>query len=148
MNTRFLVIFILTILWSIAPFFKKRAAKNLESSEYLILNHVVITIILIFYVAYLIMNNKCSIDCIKKMTKLEIFMLILGGFLAVISGICLIYLVKNYDVNMVMPYLQPLVIIATAIFGYLLFKEQLSIYQIIGFSVIILGIIISNYQTI
>ena len=148
MNTRFLVIFILTILWGIAPFLKKRAAKNLESSEYLILNHVVITIILIFYVAYLITNNKCSIDCIKKMTKLEIFMLILGGFLGVISGICLIYLIKNYDVNMVMPYLQPLVIIATAIFGYLLFKEQLSIYQIIGFSVIILGIIISNYYSI
>jgi len=148
MDTRIVVILILTVLWGIAPFFKKRAAKNLASSEYLILNHIIITIILILYIAYLLMNKQCSFNCIKKMSNLEIMMLIIGGFLAVLSGFCLIYLVKNYDVNMVMPYLQPLVIVATAIFGYLLFKESLSIYQIIGFSVIIIGIIISNYKSV
>lgn len=146
MYTRIAVILLLTILWGIAPFFKKIASKNLETNEYLILNHCMITIILIVFVIYLLMSKKCSIDCIKKMNTPEIIMLIIGGFIGVFSSICLIHLIKNYDINMVMPYLQPLVIIATAIFGYL-FKEQISREQLIGFAIIILGIIIANYKS-
>ena len=48
------------------PFGKKKASKNLSSHEYFMVNQVLITGVVIIYAIYLLMNNKCNINCMKK----------------------------------------------------------------------------------
>ena len=45
---------------------KKIACKNINANEYLLLNHILLTIVVILYASYLFYYNKCNVNCLKK----------------------------------------------------------------------------------
>tara|TARA_B110000971_G_C19866184_1_gene433970 strand:- start:560 stop:784 length:225 start_codon:yes stop_codon:yes gene_type:complete len=71
---------------------------------------------------------------------------LLGALVTVISSIVFTNLVKKFDVSDIMPYIQSGIIVFTGIYGFLLLKEKFNIQKIMGYSLIIGGILLANYK--
>tara|TARA_B100001094_G_C18164278_1_gene791118 strand:+ start:602 stop:1045 length:444 start_codon:yes stop_codon:yes gene_type:complete len=144
MNNTYLLLFIIVICWTINPYFKKKGASKLSSEEFMFFNHFLCSILIIIYFLYLFYNNKCNINCIKKIDNKELVYSIFGAFITVISSLLLIKLLKENDASYIISQIQPLVILLTIIVGYLIFHEALNKNKLIGGLIIILGLIIIN----
>ena len=141
------VLIALLILSFVAnPFMKKKATGNLNSHEFLIVNHSLITILIVVYGIYLLYYNKCDITCFKKLSKGELFWGIAAAVTSIIGSIVLIMLLKRDDVSFIMPNVQPLVIVIGALLGYFFFNEEMGKYKMSGIVLIIIGALLINYE--
>lgn len=142
-NTYILLLFLI-ISWSINPFFKKYGPKSLNSEEYLLFNHAIVTLIILILLIYLFGSRICNIKSFKKITAKELFISLVGSTITVCSSFCLIKLLKSNDTSYIIPQIQPCVIILTIIIGYFLFNEKINTYKILGIFLIILGLFLIN----
>ena len=137
-------IFIIVLCWTLNPFIKKMVMKKMDANEYLIMNHSVITIILIFYLIYLLKKKKCDFKCIQQMGKKDFSLLLLGGIITILATLMLVYLVSSSEVSYIIGNVQPIVILLSVVLGYLFFKESLGFTKLLGLGFIILGLLILN----
>jgi len=142
----YILIFILVMSFVLNPFIKKKAAKNIGSNEYLIFNHILISILIISYTLYLVYYNKCNFDCIKDLTQTEMLWCIAAAVTGIIGSLVLIMLVQKDEITFIMPNVQPIVILIGAILGYFVFKESMGLFKIIGILFIVCGAFCINYD--
>ena len=141
-----LLLFLLALGWSFNPFCMKKAMGTLTSYEYLFLNSVLVTsLIIIFYICRCVSNN-INIFPSNKLDKIQGCWLLLGGLITVITSLLLIILIKEHRVSHIIPQIQPMVIILTLIIGYVFFRETLSKLQLFGIFLIIIGLTFINYN--
>lgn len=145
--TYFLMI-LLILSFVLNPFLKKKAAKGIGSNEYLIINHILITILVFIYAGYLFYNNKCDLNCLKKMNNTQLIWAILAAFTSLIGAIVLIMLITKNEVTFIIPNVQPIVMVVGAILGYFLFKESMRFYKILGIFLVVLGAVCINIDKI
>jgi len=139
-----LYIFIIVICWALTPFFKKRLIKKVGSQNLLILNHFVITMLIIIYFAYLLKTKKCSVSCLKKLDKYDIGVLLLVSLGTVLSTVLLLEALNKSNISQLMPTITTLVIIFTLIISYY-YGETINYYKLAGIFLIIAGIILLNF---
>ena len=144
MSNTYILIAVLIMCWTLNPFMKKHASKNLTSDEYMIFNHGLCTILIIIYFIYLLMNNKCDINCIKKIDKKQFIYSIGGAVTTVFAALVLIKLLKNNNASSIIPQIQPIVIISTVSIGYFIFKEDITKNKILGCMLIVFGLFVFN----
>ena len=137
-------IFIIVLCWTLNPFIKKVLLTNVGKSEYLVINHVFITLFVLIYFLFMFSRNKCDINCIRNLSKREIGLLTLGAISSLLGTLMLIHLISYSDVSYAIAHIQPIVISLTLIIGYLVFNEALDTYKVIGISLVVLGLIILN----
>lgn len=137
---------IIVLCWTLNPFIKKAVMKKIDANEYLLINHSIITILLLFYFVYLLKKKKCDVNCIKSLSKNDLALVFLGGVTTVLSTLMLLYLVQSSEVSYVMSHVQPIVILLSFILGYFIFKESLTIQKGIGGILIIAGLLAFNYK--
>jgi len=140
-NTIFLVL-ILSLCWTLNPFIKKQASSKLSSSEYMIYNHGLCTILILIYFGYLLYYNRCDINCIKNLNNKDILYSFAGALTTVSASFLLIKLLKENQTSDVIPYIQPIVIILTLLIGYFIFNENLTKYKILGGILIVMGLLV------
>ena len=78
------------------------------------------------------------------MLKNELIYSLFGALLTVSSSLILIKLLKENNASFIIPQIQPLVIFLTIVTGFVIFKEDLDNYKILGGILIILGMLIMN----
>ena len=147
MNILILLSFILVVLcWTFNPFIKKKILKTttLKVDEYFVINHFVITILLIGYFIYLYKKKECSPECIKQLTRYDCFYILLGSITSILGARLLLYLIKTNDISFMVAHIQPLVILLSFLIGYLFFMEKMNMYRIFGGVLVIIGIILLN----
>lgn len=137
-------IFVIVLCWTLNPFIKKLVMKKMDANEYLIMNHSVVTIILVFYGIYLLKKKKCDFNCIQKLSGGDMGLLVIGGITTILSTLMLVYLVSSTEVSYVMGNVQPIVISLSIILGYLFFKEKLGLTKLLGLTFIIVGLVLIN----
>jgi uncharacterized membrane protein len=137
-------IFVIVLCWTLNPFIKKQVMKKMDPNEYLIMNHSVVTIILVFYLVYLLKKKKCDFNCIKQLTGGDLGLLLIGGITTILATLMLVYLVSTSEVSYVMGNVQPIVIALSIMLGYLFFKEKLGLTKVLGLSFIIVGLVLIN----
>ena len=142
-----LLIVLLVLCWTLNPFVKKKALKGLEPNESLLLNHCLVTIILLVYYIYLFYKNKCNISSLKNLNRNQLIVSFIAAIITVISSIILINLLRRANVSYVMPHIQPLVLLLTVLIGYFIFKEKLNNYQILGGLFTIGGLCLLNKKS-
>jgi len=118
--------------------------KKMDPNEYLIMNHSVVTIILVFYLVYLLKKKKCDFNCIKQLTRGDLGLLLIGGITTILATLMLVYLVSTSEVSYVIGNVQPIVIALSIMLGYLFFKEKLGLTKVLGLSFIIVGLVLIN----
>ena len=144
----YLLILVLIISFVLNPFIKKKALNGLDPNEFLIVNHIIYTFFLFFYTAYLVYNNKCDINCWKKMNSSQYYWSLLAVITGFFGTISLIYLVSRDEVTFIIPNVQPIVIAIGAFIGYYLFNESMRFYKLIGIILVVLGAICINIDKI
>ena len=147
MQTYYLL-FIVIFSFVLNPFMKKRAAISLNSEEFLIFNHVLVSCLLIFFTGYLLINKKIDLFFLKKLKRKELYWSFLASIVGIMGSIAFINLIKNEDITFIIPNIQPIVLILTGIFGALIFKENMSKYKILGILLIVFGSTIINVERI
>ena len=78
----------------------------------------------------------------------DIIYILLGAITSILGARLLISLIKFQEVSFLVAHIQPLVIALSFIIGYMFFSESMSLYKIIGGSLIILGLILINKKNI
>ena len=145
MNTLvYFYIFIIVLCWTLNPFIKKVILNKVGKSEYLVINHIFITLFILLYFLYMFSQNKCDIKCIKSLNNKELGLLTLGAITSVLGTLMLIHLISYSDVSYAIAHIQPIVISLSLIIGYLVFNESLDTYKVTGISLVVLGLIILN----
>ena len=96
------------------------------------------------YGFFLLYHGNCDVNCLKKLSKDDIFYSIIAALITVLSSLTLIKLLKENQATDIIPYIQPLVILFTILFGYFIFNETMTKNKVLGISFIIIGLIIIN----
>lgn len=144
----YILLAVLILVFVFNPFMNKIACKNVNADEYLLLKHFLITIFIIIYAIYLFCSDNCDIKVLKKMSRRQVFFAIIGAFTSIIGSIVFIKLIQTEDITFLIPNIQPLVIMISAIIGYFLFNEPMYKEKIFGIILIILGAFALNYKKI
>jgi uncharacterized membrane protein len=118
--------------------------KKLTPNEYMMINHTFITIFIVGYFIYFFSKKKCDIKCLKKLSKKDYAVLILGAITTILATLVLLYLIAETEVSYAIAHIQPVVIALTVILGYVLFNEKMSLMKISGISLILIGLIFLN----
>ena len=141
-----LYLMIIILCFSLNPSFKKKILnkKVLNVDEYFMINHFIVTALLLIYFVILIKNKQCSINCWNKLDRYDIIYILLGSFTSIIGARLLISLIKKKDISYLMAHLQPIVIAITFIVGYIFFKEKITLNKIMGILFILTGLIFIN----
>ena len=145
MLSSYLLIIILVLCFTINPFIKKYASKNVSSYEYIFIYQIFIVAFILLYSIYLIQSKSCKINCYKKMSNKEMYWTILAVITGMFGSIIMLNLVKRNDVSYLIPNIQGIVILLGALIGYVVFKESFNKFKIIGILLIFFGILSINY---
>lgn len=141
-SVKYIILLFLVLSWTLTPFCKKKAIGSLNNEEYFVVNFILTALFAFIFWIYLLKTGKTQLNIFVKMNIGEIMWAIGAAILSIVSAICLISLIKKYEVSHIMPQLTPCVVILTAIFGYLLFGEKVSWFKISGILLIVLGLIV------
>ena len=142
----YFLIGIIVFSFVLNPFSKKEASQNLNPHEYFMINHLIITLLVIVYGIYIVYNNKCDINCLKKMSNKQVFWGIFSAIIGMIGSLALIMVIQMDEITFIIPNIQPLVILIGALVGYFIFKESMRTFKIIGIILIICGAFCINYD--
>jgi uncharacterized membrane protein len=144
----YFLLFLLILSFLFNPFLKKKVLGKFNAHEYLLFNHFLITIIIIIYGIYLLSYGSCDLNCLKKLNYEDIFWAILAGVTTVIGSIVFIILIEREEITFIIPNVQPIIILLSAIIGYYLFNESMRSMKVFGILLIILGAFMINYDKI
>jgi uncharacterized membrane protein len=110
----------------------------------MMINHTIITILILGYFIYLFSKNKCDINCLNKLSKKDYAIVVIGAITTILATLLLLYLVAETEVSYAIAHIQPVVIALTVILGYVLFNEKMSLMKIAGIVLILIGLIFLN----
>ena len=142
----YIYIFVIVLCWTLNPFIKKIVlkSKKLNTDEYFILNHLVVTLILGFYFLYLFKKKKCSPNCFRNLDKYDYIYITLGAITSILAARLMVSIIKSEDISYLVANIQPMVIGLSFVIGYIFFSENITISRVIGTTLIILGLIFMN----
>lgn len=135
---------LIVISYTLNPYFKKNICKNIPNFTYILMNHITISILLLLYSTYLLMNNKFNMGNIKSLSYKQYLLLLGGGITSLLGSLMLINLVRMGDVSYIVPHIQSFVMLTVLIFGVLFFKEKLTLNKLLGVLMITLGLYFIN----
>lgn len=143
----YVYVIMLVLLWTMNPFIKKQIVGNIDSEMYFFINHIIVTVFVIIYFFYRLMNknNKLSSIKVSNFSKQDKIYLVIGGLISVLASRLLPYVISlNKDVTYLISNIQPVVILLTAIIGFAFFNEQIDTKKMMGIGLIIIGLLFMN----
>ena len=143
----YVYLIMLVLLWTMNPFIKKKIVGNIDSEMYFFINHIIVTVFVIIYFFYRLMNknNKLSFIKVGDFSKQDKIYLVIGGLLSVLASRLLPYIISlNKDVTYLISNIQPVVILLTAIIGFAFFNEKIDTKKMMGIGLIIIGLLFMN----
>ena len=144
----YVYLIMLVLLWTMNPFIKKQIMGNIDSEMYFFINHIIVTVFVIIYFFYRLMNRnskKLSSIKVSNFSKQDKIYLVIGGLISVLASRLLPYVISlNKDVTYLISNIQPVVILLTAIIGFAFFNEQINTKKMMGIGLIIIGLLFMN----
>ena len=130
--------------WSLPNFFIKNLREIFDSVEIIVLLHIIYNMFIIptIFITYLRDKKKITnfLDKIKSLKPL----LLCSAFLVVILGLGAQYgfntLLKYNNVTYIVPIIRAISSILIVVFGYFIFKEEITKKKLVGILSVMMGI--------
>lgn len=143
MNVNILIM-VLILCWTFNPLIKKICSsgnnKKLNNNESLVLNHVLVTIILILYTIYLIKYKRCNLQNIRNLQPRDFLIYSVGAVFTLLSSACLYEILQYKQIGEIVPIVQPSVIVLSLFMGYLVFNENITLLKLSGTGLVAIGV--------
>lgn len=143
----YVYLIMLVLLWTMNPFIKKKIMGNIDSEMYFFINHIIVTVFVIIYFFYRLMNRESKLSFVKigDLSKEDKTYLVVGGIVSVLASRLLPYIISlNKDVSYLISNIQPVVILLTAVIGFAFFNEKIDTKKLLGIGLIIMGLLFMN----
>tara|TARA_X000000950_G_scaffold286549_1_gene395808 strand:- start:2810 stop:3271 length:462 start_codon:yes stop_codon:yes gene_type:complete len=143
----YLLLFFFSISSIIKNIIRKVSLNKLPATDFVIYNFVGSTIIIILLYTFGLFS-ELKIKCLnEKIQGIPLYLLIgLTLILNIFTLYVYFYLLKNNDISSIIPFLAGLGVLLTSISGFIFLKEEITYCKSVGIIVVILGIIILNYE--
>ena len=145
-SSKYLILGTVVVCWTLTPFTRKRAIGKLTSSEYFVVNFILTATLAALYWVYLVAVGETGIRVWRGMTRSQVSWALVAACLSIVGAICLIELIRRYQVSHILPQIQPLVLVLTLLSGVLLFRERIGRAKAFGGALIILGVWLMNLR--
>jgi|TARA_B110000259_G_scaffold27818_1_gene29397 uncharacterized membrane protein len=117
--------------------------KNLTKNEFFCIKNILLFIVSVFYILFI---NKNIFQKIQNLdSKIWIYIFI-DVFISVITIILWYFLLQNTDAHKLVNTINPLTILFITIISYFFYKKKISIKEIVGIILILLGLYIFNIK--
>jgi uncharacterized membrane protein len=140
------ILFGVSILKSLRPFFKKNVLQTIDEDDFLYLNTFFIGLFVIAYFIYSTRfkkdNNKkrTIIDKCKNLKPVEIISMMVVSLFTVISTVLVLQMDKGYQTPFINSMLtKGFSTILVIMIGMVVYKENYSMLQMLGIGLILLG---------
>lgn len=140
------ILFGVSILKSLRPFFKKNVLQTIDEDDFLYLNTFFIGLFVIAYFIYSTRfkkdNNKkrTVIDKCKNLKPVEIISMMVVSLFTVISTVLVLQMDKGYQTPFINSMLtKGFSTILVIMIGMVVYKENYSMLQMLGIGLILLG---------
>ena len=137
----------LTTVGGMRPYFRKHVLNTLEVHDFVFVNSMIISSLVLVYFAYLSIFHNYSlqktVDRCCSLSLTQTFSLLLLGMFTVFSSLMIFNLEKYFNtpaLNFML--LKAFPMIALFIVGVVIFEEVYSISHIVGIGLIIVGILL------
>ena len=139
------IIFLLQIIKSANPYFRKHVLWTLDTHDFLFINALLIFIFTCFYFVYLYcIEPKMITKTLKNYYQLDLYQHISILLLAAVTTISAFYYIefdKNYNTPIINNmFLKIVSVIVMLLLGIFLFEEKYTYSQICGFFMVALGL--------
>ena len=143
----YLLLFFYSISSIIKNLIRKVSLNKVPTSDFVIYNFVGSTIIIILLYAFGLFSELKLNNLKEKIQGIPLYLLI--GLILILNIFTLyvyFYLLKKNDVSTIIPFIAGLGVLLTAISGFIFLKEEITYCKSVGIIVVILGIMILNYE--
>ena len=150
----YLILFGLTLLKPLRPYFRKHISDILDHHEYFLLSTLMILFIIFMYIAYLLFVSqtttvKTMLENISSLSYTEVIAIFVLSCLTVITGLLVFELDKTYNTPLMNEILlKSMSTIAVICVGIFIFKEKYKIHQIGGILLVIIGIYLASRKNL
>ena len=143
-----LLYLIVSLGWSLPIFFTKELTKFLDNTDIIIILNLLISGVVLFYLAYsyffnrkYITNFKKNITKMPKKLKYFIVFLVLNSFIIKFSYL---QLLKYNDATVILPRIRAISTIFVLLIGGIVFNEHITFIRIIGILLTLIGVYLIN----
>ena len=143
-----LLYLIVSLGWSLPIFFTKELTKFLDKTDIIIILNLLISGIVLFYLAYSYFFNRKYITNLKKnitkMPKKLIYFIVFLVFNSFIIKFSYLHLLKYNDATVILPRIRAISTIFIILIGGFVFKENITFIRIIGIILTLFGVYLIN----
>jgi len=126
---------------SCRPFFRNHAIKNMSSSQFLLVNSTIITILILLYIAFYEDEERENFATFSDLEGTQYMAILLFSIFTVISSIVIVDLQKD-EVIVSNFLLTTITSIFLFLIGYMMFNESINIKQFLGIALVVVGLFI------
>ena len=143
----YLLLFFFSISSIIKNLIRKVSLNKLPTTDFVFYNFVGSTIIIILLYAFGLFSELKLNYLQEKVQGIPLYLLI--GVILILNIFTLyvyFYLLKKNNVSTIIPFIAGLGVLLTSISGFIFLKEEITYCKSVGIIVVILGIMILNYE--
>ena len=137
------ILFGISILKSMEPFFRKDVLQTFNNEEFLFVNTLMISILIIVYTLYMHITKKSNLSIVKKLKTFsfsQIAFLIGLALITFVSTVSIFKISNEFNTQNLNALIKTLTTVFALFIGVTFYNEQYTATQIYGIIITIIGI--------
>ncbi len=137
------ILFGISALKSMEPFFRKDVLQTLNNEEFLFINTLMISVLIILYTLYMYMTKRSTLNVFSKLKTFsfaQIVFLIALAFITFISTVSIFQVSKEFNTQNLNALVKTMTTVFALFIGVTFYNEQYTATQIYGIIITIVGI--------
>ena len=137
------ILFGVSILKSMEPFFRKDVLQTLNNEEFLFINTLMISLLIIVYTLYMYITKKTTLNITSKLKSfsfIQIVFLLALSLITFISTVSIFKISSEFNTQNLNALVKTLTTVFALFIGVTFYNEQYTATQIYGIIITIVGI--------
>ena len=137
------ILFVISALKSMEPFFRKDVLQTLNNEEFLFINTLMISVLITLYTLYMYMTKRSTLNVFSKLKTFsfaQIAFLIALAFITFISTVSIFQVSKEFNTQNLNALVKTMTTVFALFIGVTFYNEQYTATQIYGIIITIVGI--------